>query len=165
MYLELSQIVIVKQLLLNGGKYMPEFNVIIDNWNQGIEFKNFFEFGQWEKIKEELKTLNKKLIKLHKDNFGPKNPSIANLKAAFEELAKEYFIDKRFKFRDNLTCIEDFLEERLRSECMYYFWSKCEYEVVIQGWPNKDNEKKIDVFEQLEANWNIFKEIALKEIM
>lgn len=144
---------------------MPEFKVIIDNWNQGIEFKNFFEFGQWETIKEELKILNKKLIKLHKDNFGPKNPSTANLKAAFDEFAKEHFIDGTFKFRDNLTCIEDFLEEKLRRECMYYFWSKCEYEVVIQGWPNKDTEKKIDVYEQLEANWNIFKEIALKEIM
>lgn len=145
---------------------MPEFNVIIDNWNQGIEFKNFFEFGQWEKIKTELKTLKKNLIKVHKDNFGPKNKnaSIFNLENAFNDLAKEYLIDKRFKFNGSLTCIEDFLEERLRSECMYYFWSHCEYEVVIQGWPNKDTEKKIDVYEQLEANWNIFKEIALKEI-
>ena len=47
---------------------MSEFKVIIEN-NGNIEFKNFFEFGQWEKIKEELKTLNKKLIKLHKDKF------------------------------------------------------------------------------------------------
>lgn len=143
---------------------MSEFNVIIEN-NGNIEFRNFFEFGQWEKIKTELKTLKKKLIKVHKDNFGPKNASIFNLEDAFNNLAKEHLIDKRFKFNGSLTCIEDFLEERLRSECMYYFWSKCEYEVVIQGWPNKDTEKKIDVYEQLEANWNIFKEIALKEIM
>lgn len=143
---------------------MPEFNVIIEDWNQVIKFKNFFEFGQWEKIKDELKDLKKKLIKLHKDNFGPKNPSTANLKSAFDKFAKEHFIDRTFKFRDNLTCIDDFLEEKLKRECMYYFWAKCEYEVVIQNWPNKDAEKKIDVFEQLEANWNIFKEIALKEI-
>lgn len=142
---------------------MPEFNVIIEN-NGNIEFRNFFEFGQWETIKEELKILNKKLIKLHKDNFGPKNPSTANLKSAFDEFAKEHFIDRTFKFRDNLTCIDDFLEEKFKRECMYYFWSKCEYEVVIQSWPSKDIEKKIDVYDQLEANWNIFKEIALKEI-
>lgn len=139
------------------------FKVIIEN-NGKIELKDFFEFGQWEVIKKELKKLSRKLIKLHKENFGPKNPSIANLEAAFNNLAKEYLIDNRFKFRDNLTCIRDFLEERLRSECHYYFWGKCEYEVVISGWPNENIQKKIDVYEQLEANWDIFKELALGEI-
>lgn len=139
------------------------FKVIIEN-NGKIELKDFFEFGQWEVIKKELKKLNRKLIKLHKDNFGPKNPSIANLEAAFNNLAKEYLIDNRFKFRDNITCIRDFLEERLRAECHYYFWGKCEYEVVISGWPNENIQKKTDVYEQLEANWGIFKELALGEI-
>lgn len=142
---------------------MPEFNVIIEN-NGNIEFRNFFEFGQWERIKEELKTLKKKLIKVHKNNFGPKNQSISNLETAFNELAKEYLIDKKFKFRDNLTCINDFLEERLKSECRYYFWGKCEYEVVIHDWPNERIERKIDIFEQLESNWNIFSKIVLAEI-
>lgn len=139
------------------------FKVIIEN-NGKIELKDFFEFGQWEVIKKDLKKLNRKLIKLHKDNFGPKNPSIANLEAAFNNLAKEYLIDNRFKFRDNITCIRDFLEERLRAECHYYFWGKCEYEVVISGWPNENIQKKTDVYEQLEANWCIFKELALGEI-
>lgn len=144
---------------------MPEFNVIVENFNKGIEFKNFFEFGQWSVIKRELKTLKKKLTKVHKANFGPKNSNISNLKTAFNELAKEYFIDNTFKFRDNLTCIEDFLEEKLKLECRYYFWCKCEYEVLVQGWPNTDIERKIDVFSQLEANWNVFKELAFKEIL
>lgn len=142
---------------------MKVFNVLVQN-GYTIEFQNFFEFGQWERIESGLKGLKKKLIKVHKNNFGPKNCSIPNLEAAFNELAKEYFIDRRFKFNGSLTCIDDFLEERLRSECMYYFWAKCEWEVVVSGWPNEKVSRKIDIYEQLLANWDIFKKLAFDNI-
>lgn len=105
------------------------------------------------------------------------------------------------KYKDNM---EGFAED-VRSNLMYYFWSKCEYEVVIQPWPSgelyelredvkirhlnqmmseagikyprsntfrlqedrevtihvfpKDNvfhDRKIDVYEQVMNNWDIF---------
>lgn len=31
--------------------------------------------------------------------------------------------------------MESFVDEYLRKECGYYFWSKCECEVVITSWP------------------------------
>lgn len=136
----------------------PEFNVIVET-DKRIEFRNFFEFGQWEKIKKELTSLHEKLKKVYKNA-----EHASDIKLTFNSLAKEYFIDKRFKFR-YLTCIDDFIEERLKSECMYYFWSKCEYEIVIRGWPNEECNRKIDIYEQLIANWNIFKDIALREIL
>lgn len=39
------------------------------------------------------------------------------------------------------------------------FWSKCEYEVLVSGWPptpDRTEETKIDVFDQLKLNWKHF---------
>ena len=53
----------------------------------------------------------------------------------------------------------------LKRECMYWYWCKCEWEVVIKEWVGKEVEKKIDVFQQLEINWNVFSEICWKLYM
>lgn len=49
--------------------------------------------------------------------------------------------------------------ERLRSELMYNFWSKCEYEVVIVPFVGRDRKEtgiKIDIYEQVMLNWDRF---------
>lgn len=57
---------------------------------------------------------------------------------------------------------KDEFSEELRHIVMYYFWSKCEYEVIITSWPPyvKDNEiqigEKIDVYDQIRMNWERF---------
>lgn len=50
----------------------------------------------------------------------------------------------------------------LNGECMYHFWAKAEWEVVVKEWIGKPAELKIDVYYQLKANWELFKTIALK---
>lgn len=52
---------------------------------------------------------------------------------------------------------DDFKEE-LKSELMYYFWSKAEWEILISPWVGGDRKDtiKIDVYEQVMINWNIF---------
>lgn len=42
---------------------------------------------------------------------------------------------------------------------MYYFWSKCEYEILIYPWPcsiERDKPRKIDIFSQITSNWAAF---------
>lgn len=49
----------------------------------------------------------------------------------------------------------------LKSSLMYYFWSKSEWEIIVCPWCShieEDNSKKIDVYEQVVNNWNIFSE-------
>lgn len=48
--------------------------------------------------------------------------------------------------------------EELRRELMYYFWSKCEWEIILKDWPPHDdfNDEKVDVYDQVRLNWNIF---------
>ena len=48
------------------------------------------------------------------------------------------------------------LDDYLNSEAHYRFWAKCEYEIIITGWPQQTNEAKIDVCTQLRLNWDRF---------
>ena len=58
------------------------------------------------------------------------------------------------KYKDNR---EEF-EEQVRRSLMYYFWSKCEWEIILTGWPTRDDyhDAKIDVYEQVKMNWEPF---------
>lgn len=49
-------------------------------------------------------------------------------------------------------------EEQLRRDLMYYYWSKCEWEIILSAWPARKNfhEEKIDVFDQIYLNWDKF---------
>lgn len=52
--------------------------------------------------------------------------------------------------------------EVVKRWAMWHYWSKCEWEVIITDWPKYNNEYKMDVFEQLEANWEIFTDYLIK---
>ena len=49
-------------------------------------------------------------------------------------------------------------EEEIKRSLMYYYWSKCEWEIILSGWPNKEgfHEEKIDVYDQVMMNWEVF---------
>lgn len=38
----------------------------------------------------------------------------------------------------------------------YYYWGKCEHEIIIKEWVGREAEEKVDVFDQLMLNWDIF---------
>ena len=48
----------------------------------------------------------------------------------------------------------------VRSSLRYYYWSKCEWEIVLSDWPPSETFKKekIDVYSQVVLNWDIFSE-------
>ena len=56
------------------------------------------------------------------------------------------------------TDMEEF-SDKLKSVTMYYFWCKCGWETIIYLWIGDEKvSKKIDVFWQLQNNWNRFVE-------
>lgn len=65
-------------------------------------------------------------------------------------------VEKRLKECDDK---EEFANG-LKSDLMYYFWSKCEYEVIISPWVGSKDTKdiKIDIYRQVMMNWDIFLE-------
>jgi ATP-dependent exoDNAse (exonuclease V) beta subunit len=143
----------------------PTFKVLYDNFNKNtIEFQNWFDFGQWSVIKRDLSKTIKKLRKCeklyaHKIGFDEIQPELRKLFK--EELWNIEF--KRCKNMDEL--IKYTVEKQLDRQCMYYFWAKCEYEVIVSAWPPKDgSDRKIDIYTQLKENWDIFKELVFREL-
>lgn len=48
--------------------------------------------------------------------------------------------------------------EMVKLQLMYYFWCKCEWEIILSGWPPCDNfnNKKVDVYDQIMINYDRF---------
>ena len=51
---------------------------------------------------------------------------------------------------------KDEFAENLRKLLLYYFWSKCEYEVIISPWVGNGDEVKIDIYDQVMLNFDRF---------
>ena len=53
---------------------------------------------------------------------------------------------------------KDEFSKQLKSNLMYYFWCKSEYEVVISPWGYSmdTKEAKVDIYTQVMNNWDIF---------
>ena len=49
-------------------------------------------------------------------------------------------------------------EAEVRRTLMYYYWSKCEWEIILSHWPPRKDarDEKIDVWDQVHLNWPIF---------
>ncbi len=50
---------------------------------------------------------------------------------------------------------EDFAKQ-VESEVKYRYWSRSEWELVLSPWCSNAKEVKIDVYDQLWMNWDIF---------
>ena len=64
----------------------------------------------------------------------------------------------------------DEITESIKRSLMYYFWSKCEWEIILSDWPPSDlfNKEKVSVYDQVMLNFDSFVGYILnhkKEIM
>lgn len=97
---------------------------------------------------------------------------------------KVFNVFNHYRFREDVEKLikskpsYDELSEQLRKTAMYYFWSKCEHEVVVTSFPprigaseiqrirndsypygtsvNLKTGSKVDVYNQLQLNWDQF---------
>ena len=56
------------------------------------------------------------------------------------------------------------LKKFIEGESRYQYWSRCEYEMIVHGWPVSKNDYKIDVHEQVMMNIDTITDILWKEI-
>ena len=76
----------------------------------------------------------------------------------FPYLTQEYKASR--KKPKNYTEFKDFIKR----EAMRQWWSRCEYEVILCGWPNTDTNKKVDVYWQIMMNIDIITELFIRHI-
>lgn len=66
-----------------------------------------------------------------------------------------FLIDSYKKIKKNKPKTFDDIKEFIINESHYRFWSRCEYEVIITGWPKQKREVKIDIFDQIMKNIDV----------
>lgn len=57
----------------------------------------------------------------------------------------------------------DEFKKFIDSWAMYQWWSRCQYEIVLQNWPNGDVDKKVDVYWQVKNNIDLITEMVMGE--
>ena len=70
---------------------------------------------------------------------------------------------KEKKYKKIPKTFEEF-KEFVRSEGMYQFWGRCEYEIILVDWPCQKVEKKIDIWNQIEMNLDLITDLVMKAI-
>ncbi len=73
-------------------------------------------------------------------------------------------VDKYKKAKIKPKTFDEF-KDFIIKESMYKWWSRCEYEIVIQRWPpmKKEEDYKCDIYNQIMMNIDIIVDIVMKE--
>ena len=56
------------------------------------------------------------------------------------------------------------LKQFIKAKSTYMYWSRCQYEMILQSWPTGIAEEKWDIHRQIMMNIDLFLEIFKKEI-
>lgn len=56
------------------------------------------------------------------------------------------------------------IKQFIIDKSMYKWWSRCEYEIILQSWPTGKHEKKIDVYWQIMLNIDLITKLFMYEI-
>lgn len=52
----------------------------------------------------------------------------------------------------------------IKEIAQYFWWAKCEYEIILKDWPCGQKEEKWDVYQQVLMNLDIITDIFLENI-
>lgn len=124
------------------NKIIPPYYTINWDFNRDeICYYNIMPYlcNEWEELKERKKKELKNL-KRHKER---------DLKA-----------EEKCKMPETFEEIKQFILDISR----YQFWARCEYEVIVTGWPVSKKEYKLDVYEQIKQNIDVITEHFLTYI-
>ena len=80
---------------------------------------------------------------------------------------RDRYLNEKKKRGKNRHLPETFEEFKafVREWGMYQFWGRCEYEVILVDWPCQNTSRKIDVWEQINANIDIVTELLMKDVV
>ena len=74
-----------------------------------------------------------------------------------------YFIEQYKNSKDKPKTIEEF-KKFIERKAKYEFWGRCEYEIIICGWPNIEDQEKWDVYSQIMINIDLITNLLIEEI-
>lgn len=90
-------------------------------------------------------------------NFNNRGIETRNILGNGSVIIRDVLEKAKSEYKENVPDYDKFKEE-VRNIVMYYYWAKCEWEVIISAWPPNENakEEKVDVYSQVMLNFDIF---------
>lgn len=90
-------------------------------------------------------------------NFNNRGIETRNILGNGSVIIRDVLEKAKSEYKENVPNYDKFKEE-VRNIVMYYYWAKCEWEVIISAWPPNENakEEKVDVYSQVMLNFDIF---------
>lgn len=85
---------------------------------------------------------------------------IAKRKSSQKAIEKDPRMFRHLGLPTTREQFRDFIE----TESQYQFWSRCEYEMICTGWPERENSHKLDIHEQIMMNIDVITDILWDEI-
>lgn len=98
-----------------------------------------------------MKTFNVIIWDINKGEFIPYN--------IIPYLTKVYKESK-----DKPKTLEEFINF-VDKEAKYQFWSRCEYEIILEDWPCQTVKRKIDIYFQIKMNINLISKLLMDEVL
>ena len=74
-----------------------------------------------------------------------------------------YLVDEYNISKSKPTTFEEF-KEFVKSKSMYMYWARCEYEIIIAGWPNKETQEKWDIHRQIMMNIDLVTRLVMESV-
>jgi hypothetical protein len=65
---------------------------------------------------------------------------------------------------DNKPKTFEEFKEYIKDTAMYHWWSRCEYEIILNDWPCQKSKKKVDVYWQVMMNLDIIVHIVMENL-
>lgn len=90
-------------------------------------------------------------------NFNKRCIETRNILGKESVIIRDVLEKAKSEYKENVPDYDKFKEE-VSNIVMYYYWAKCEWEVIISAWPPNENakEEKVDVYSQVMLNFDIF---------
>ena len=67
---------------------------------------------------------------------------------------------KYFKVPKTFDEFKEFVED----ESQYQFWARCEYEMILHGWPVQKRDYKLDVHKQIMMNIDVVTKLLMEDL-
>lgn len=107
-----------------------------------------------------MRTFN---VIIHNFNTGKfeKYDILAYLSAAWDQCAQKhswvYSVDYDIQVAEKPEDVD--IAHWVDSELRHQFWSRCQYEMVLSGWPDTNKTAKVDIYWQCEMNMDLIVEL------
>lgn len=73
-----------------------------------------------------------------------------------------YLVQAYKESKDKPQTFSEF-KEFVDRKSKYMFWSRCEYEIVLEDWPTSKVQKKIDIYWQIKMNLDVIARLLMIE--